>query len=109
MITEGAHREWERDSVAVNPQETEFIEKMTKDSYQIDGDHYTKHKIQPWHIIDAYELGFYDGNVVKYILRDKGSRLTDLKKAAHYLDKLIEMEEAKPEDELPQHLRYQAS
>lgn len=62
---------------------------------QVGGDHYVKHKIQPWDIIDEYGLSFYEGNVVKYLLRQKGERLLDLKKARHYLDKQIEIEEGK--------------
>jgi len=55
---------------------------------QVGGDHYKKHKIQPWDIIDEYNLNFYKGNIIKYILRKK-SGLEDLKKARHYIDKLI--------------------
>lgn len=62
---------------------------------QVGGDHYRKHAIQPWDIIDEYGLSFYAGNALKYLLRDKGSRLEDLKKARHYIDKLIEIEEGK--------------
>ena len=59
---------------------------------QVGGDHYKKHKIQPWHIVDAFKLCFYLGNAVKYILRDKNdNQLEDLKKARHYLDKKISM------------------
>jgi len=58
---------------------------------QVGGNHYKKKKIQPWHIIDEYQLDFYLGNVLKYILRDKNdNQLEDLKKARHYLDKRIE-------------------
>ena len=58
---------------------------------QVGGNHYKEKKIQPWHIIDEYHLDFYAGNVLKYILRDKNdNKLEDLKKARHYLDKLIE-------------------
>jgi Protein of unknwon function (DUF3310) len=56
---------------------------------QVGGDHYEKHSIMPWDIIDEYSLNFYEGNIIKYILREKGSKLEDLKKAAHYLEKLI--------------------
>ncbi len=58
-------------------------------------DHYRKFKIQPWDIIDEYDLSFYEGSALKYLLRSKGDRLEDLKKARHYLDKLIEIEEGK--------------
>ena len=57
---------------------------------QVGGDHYKKHLIQPWDIIDAYHLDFYEGNALKYLLRTKGSREEDIKKAIHYLEKLLE-------------------
>ena len=43
-------------------------------------------------VIEAWELGFNLGNVVKYISRagKKGSRLDDLKKAQWYLNREIE-------------------
>ena len=57
---------------------------------QVGGDHYKKHLIQPWDIIDAYHLDFYEGNALKYLLRTKGSREEDIKKAIHYLEKILE-------------------
>jgi len=62
---------------------------------QVGGSHYSDRKIQPWDVIDEYGLSFYAGNALKYLLRAgrKGSRVEDLKKARHYLDKLIELEE----------------
>lgn len=58
------------------------------------GDHYSRHYIQPFDIIDEYDLNFYEGNALKYLLRQKGDRVTDLKKARHYIDVLIEREES---------------
>lgn len=58
---------------------------------QVGGQHYSKHKIQPWAIIDEYNLNYYEGNILKYLLRDKGKRKEDLLKAQHYLEKLISM------------------
>ena len=57
---------------------------------QVGGSHYKRHSIQPWDIIDEYGLGFYEGNVLKYLLRDKGNRREDLEKAVHYLEKMLE-------------------
>ena len=72
-------------------------------SKQVGGDHYAKHKIQPWHIIDEYDLNYYEGNVLKYLLRSKSNRVEDLHKAVHYLEKEIEnlrtSEESSEEDE----------
>lgn len=59
---------------------------------QVGGDHYKKHSIQPWDIIDEWDLNFYEGNVLKYLLRRKGNRLEDLQKIAHYIEKMIELE-----------------
>lgn len=61
--------------------------------YQVGGDHYSRHTIQPFDIIDEYNLNFYEGNALKYLLRQKGDRIQDLKKARHYIDVLIEREE----------------
>jgi hypothetical protein len=63
----------------------------TQDKKQVGGDHYTKHKIMPWDIIDEYGLDFYAGNAIKYILRapDKNG-VEDLEKAKHYLERMIE-------------------
>jgi len=63
-------------------------------SYQVGGDHYSSHCIQPFDVIDEYNLNFYEGNALKYLLRRKDGtdRLTDLMKARHYIDVLIERE-----------------
>lgn len=60
---------------------------------QVGGDHYQKRAIQPIEYIHANDLGFFEGNVVKYITRwrDKDG-LADLQKARHYIDLLIELE-----------------
>jgi hypothetical protein len=62
---------------------------------QVGGNHYSSKRIQPWDIIDEHGLNFYEGNVIKYLIRKKGSRLTDLEKAAHYLEKAIELEKSR--------------
>ena len=62
---------------------------------QIGGNHYKQHPIQPWDIIEEYNLDFFLGNAIKYILRhpDKGG-LEDLKKAQHYLSHKIYLMES---------------
>ena len=58
---------------------------------QVGGRHYKDKAMQPWDIIDAWELNFYAGNVIKYILRYRHKDgLQDLQKARHYINKLIE-------------------
>ena len=64
----------------------------TADDRQVGGDHYMDKSIQPWDYIIANNLGYLEGNIVKYISRwkDKGG-VDDLRKAQHYLAKLIEV------------------
>ena len=59
---------------------------------QVGGTHYADKAIQPWDYIVANNLGYLEGNVVKYVSRwkDKGG-VEDLKKAQHYLAKLLEL------------------
>jgi hypothetical protein len=68
------------------------ISEPTANQVQVGGDHY-RSTIQPWDVIRAWDLGFFSGNVVKYMARYplKGG-VEDLQKARHYLDKLIEIE-----------------
>lgn len=70
--------------------------KLTVNERQVGGDHYAKNKIQPWTYIIANELGYLEGNIVKYITRwrDKGG-LQDIDKVIHYAEKLKEVEEIK--------------
>lgn len=61
---------------------------------QIGGNHYKDMAAQPVEFIHANRLGFIEGNVVKYICRwQTWAGVEDLKKARHYLDMLIELEE----------------
>lgn len=65
--------------------------------YQVGGDHYKDSPIQPWAAMEAWMggeqfVGFLRGNVIKYVARcDKKGGVEDLKKARHYLTKLIEI------------------
>jgi hypothetical protein len=46
--------------------------------------------MQPFDVIDAFGLDFYEANVVKYLLRRrKKDGMKDLQKARHYLDEVI--------------------
>ena len=58
---------------------------------QINGNHYSKLKIQPTQYIIENKLGYIEGNVIKYVTRhrDKGKK-EDIKKAIHYLEMLLE-------------------
>ena len=58
---------------------------------QVGGNHYKKYVIQPAEFIIKNNIGFCEGNIIKYILRfkDKGG-IADLEKAKHYIELLID-------------------
>ncbi len=60
---------------------------------QVGGDHYIKMKIQPTEYILANDLGYCEGNIVKYASRwqDKNG-IEDLQKIIQYAEILIEDE-----------------
>ena len=87
--------------VMENPTEQIDILKPVKQdalAVQIGGGHYKGCKIQPIEYIFANNLGYAEGNVVKYITRWKDKNgIEDLKKIIHYVELLIQEEEKKDE------------
>lgn len=60
---------------------------------QVAGSHYKDMPIQPVEFIHANALGYFEGNVIKYISRwRKKGGVADLQKAKHYVELLIELE-----------------
>ena len=70
---------------------------MNPDNEQIGGDHYTSKEIQPWEVMEDWMSaeafhGYLHGNVIKYMARFRQKNgVEDLRKARHYLDKLIDV------------------
>lgn len=59
---------------------------------QVAGNHYKSLPIQPVQYIYANKLGYFEGNVVKYVTRWKDKNgVADLEKAKHYIELLIEL------------------
>lgn len=58
---------------------------------QVGGAHYSKYAIQPSEYILKNNIGWLEGNAIKYLTRwkDKGGR-QDLEKAKHYVELLLE-------------------
>ena len=57
------------------------------------GNHYKKMKIQPVEFITANKIPFIEGSVIKYVSRWRNKNgIQDLKKAIHFLELLIELE-----------------
>lgn len=60
---------------------------------QVDGGHYKDLPIQPVEYIHANKIGYFEGNVIKYVSRWRAKNgVKDLEKARHYIDLLIELE-----------------
>lgn len=61
---------------------------------QVGGSHYKDMPIQPVEFIHKNGIGFIEGCAIKYLCRWRQKNgVDDLKKAKHYIDLLIEMEE----------------
>lgn len=76
-----------------NVVEKVVLEKDENYEYVDHPKHYNQGGIELVNIIDSYQLGFYEGNIVKYMIRSGkkpgNSKLQDLKKAQWYLNYLI--------------------
>ena len=60
---------------------------------QVGGRHYKQFAIQPIEFINANNLSYMQGNVIKYVVRYPFKNgLTDLEKAKHYIEMMIEFE-----------------
>jgi hypothetical protein len=61
---------------------------------QVAGNHYKDQPIQPVEYIHANGIGYFEGNVIKYVSRwRKKNGIADLEKAKHYIELLIELEQ----------------
>jgi hypothetical protein len=74
-----------------------FVPSDRADDLQIGGDHYKNMGVQPWKAMESWLTpeqfaGFLRGNAIKYLARcDVKGGLDDIKKARHYIDKLVEV------------------
>ena len=69
----------------------EDMERLFPSNRQEGGNHYSKHSIQPYTFISSNNLSFFQGNVIKYVVRYKDKNgIEDLKKIIHYCELEIE-------------------
>lgn len=58
---------------------------------QVGGTHYSEMAIQPVEFITANNLGFLEGNIIKYVCRHHAKNgVEDIRKAIHYCELLLE-------------------
>jgi hypothetical protein len=82
IVESGVDIEWE--DVLVE-------QELTALAKQEGGNHYKDMAIQPVEFITANNLGFLEGNVVKYICRHHAKNgAEDIKKAIHYCELLLQ-------------------
>ena len=66
---------------------------------QVAGTHYSSADLQHWDIVNMYNLDYFQGQITKYIMRWKlKNGVEDLRKARHFLDKYIELNDLIEED-----------
>lgn len=60
---------------------------------QVGGSHYkTNHGLQHWDMVNMFNLDYFQGQITKYVFRWKSKNgLQDLQKAAHFLQKYMEL------------------
>lgn len=60
-------------------------------SFNIGGSNYSHHLIQPWTIIQEYNLNYWDGDIIKRVLRIKegDSREMDYRKIIHICEERL--------------------
>lgn len=59
---------------------------------QVGGNHYKNMQMQPIELIAKLNLNYFQGNIVKYISRNKDNKIEDLEKAKHYCELAIELD-----------------
>lgn len=80
-------------NIEVTNEELEEWNRMTALNKQVAGTHYKDLPIQPVEYIHANAIGYFEGNVIKYVSRWRNKNgIADLEKAKHYIELLIELE-----------------
>ena len=74
---------------AASPEDWDAVRAVDR---QVGGDHYKDFKIEPIEFILANEIGYCEGNIIKYICRHaaKGG-IQDIDKVIHYCELLKEL------------------
>ena len=95
IVGSGADREWTEWDVAMDQLKIERPKGWVPDNgalaKQEGGNHYKDMAIQPVEFITANNLGFLEGNIVKYVCRHHAKNgAEDIKKAIHYCELLLQ-------------------
>jgi hypothetical protein len=78
-------------------EEQQKMDAQKANDKQIGGTHYKDMGVEPWDVIDTWPMeqrvGAYRAGALKYVMRmgSKDEQVKELKKAGHYIEKLIEV------------------
>lgn len=71
---------------------------MSANDHQVDGNHYRGAAIQHWDLMMTYDVRYLPGNATKYLCRWRSKNgVTDLRKARHYVEKMLEIYDTSPQ------------
>lgn len=66
---------------------------MSANERQVGGSHYKGAPVQHWDFVLMHQIPYMEAQVIKYVMRwRKKNGVEDLRKAAHFIEKLIEWE-----------------
>lgn len=74
---------------------------MKANDMQVGGDHYKSMGVEPWDVVDTWpieqRIGAYRHGALKYVMRmgTKDENIQEIRKSIHYLQKLVEVLEAR--------------
>lgn len=66
---------------------------MAANEEQVGGGHYKGQKVEHWDFVMMHDIPYMEAQVIKYMMRwRKKNGVEDLRKAEHFIRKLIEVE-----------------
>lgn len=87
IVGSGADKDWNEKTETFDV----YIKEQTALDKQEGGNHYKDMAIQPVEFITANNLGFLEGNIVKYVCRHHAKNgAEDIRKAIHYCEMLLQ-------------------
>ena len=85
--------------IAFQPRSGVQYKMGTANDRQVGGSHYKTGSEEHWDRVARLNLDYFQAQITKYVERwRKKNGIEDLKKARHFLDKYIEIEEAKTQN-----------
>lgn len=77
------------------------VDESKANTRQVGGDHYGMSNLQHWDLVDIFSWDYFQGQITKYLMRWKTKNgVQDLEKAAHFLEKYIEIAKKKQRGQL---------